>query len=180
MHVESLKTHLSKDYVQIDSTLLERLTRAGIMCPTFTERQKMTLLQTARIDCPPDIVSYLVMSNTIVAPPPGLATPHTNTVLGSAVATTTPMISPMTQPLPAPQQNEYWQRDLDDSSSISSIIRDIQQCIVDEKEALPPPPSQAHKPVLSPWAPSYSPKNDIWRMAPVESTHGSTKNLLTA
>ena len=63
--IESLKTHLSKDYVQIDSTLLERVTRAGIMCPAFTERQKMTLLQTARIECTPDLFQYLLPS----APP---------------------------------------------------------------------------------------------------------------
>lgn len=58
-----MKTHLSKDYVQIDPTLLERLTRAGIMCPAFTDRQKTTLLQTARIDCPADIESYLFSSS---------------------------------------------------------------------------------------------------------------------
>ncbi|RCH85466.1 hypothetical protein CU097_009618, partial [Rhizopus azygosporus] len=56
----SLKTHLSKDYIQIDPTLLERLVRAGIMCPAFTERQKMTLLQTFRLEkCPVDIVSFM-------------------------------------------------------------------------------------------------------------------------
>ncbi|KAG2224206.1 hypothetical protein INT45_001324 [Circinella minor] len=62
LSIESLKTHLSKDYVQIDSTLLERVTRAGIMCPAFTERQKMTLLQTARIECTPDLFQYLLPS----------------------------------------------------------------------------------------------------------------------
>ncbi|KAG0179607.1 hypothetical protein DFQ29_001893 [Apophysomyces sp. BC1021] len=60
LSIESLKVHLSKDYVQIEPTLLERLTRAGVMCSAFTERQKMTLLQTARIDCPPDLVHLLL------------------------------------------------------------------------------------------------------------------------
>ncbi|KAI9496489.1 hypothetical protein BDB00DRAFT_121524, partial [Zychaea mexicana] len=60
LSIESLKAHLSKDYVQIDSSLLERVTRAGIMCPAFTERQKMTLLQTARIECTPDLFQYLL------------------------------------------------------------------------------------------------------------------------
>lgn len=59
-HLESLKTHLSKDYVQIDPTLLQRLARAGIMCPAFTDRQKVTLLQTAHIDCPTDLLHHFV------------------------------------------------------------------------------------------------------------------------
>ncbi|KAI8359848.1 hypothetical protein EDC96DRAFT_595781, partial [Choanephora cucurbitarum] len=73
LSIESLRTHLAKDYVQIDNTLLERLVRAGIMCPAFTERQKATLLQTARIECPQDITSYLVSPSPVVSlAPPGL------------------------------------------------------------------------------------------------------------
>ncbi|KAI7901470.1 uncharacterized protein BX663DRAFT_562363 [Cokeromyces recurvatus] len=64
LSIEALKLHLAKDYVQIDPTLLERLTRAGIMCPAFTERQKKTLLQTASIECPKDIVHLLTSQNT--------------------------------------------------------------------------------------------------------------------
>ncbi|KAI9320871.1 hypothetical protein BX666DRAFT_2024480 [Dichotomocladium elegans] len=67
LSIESLKTHLSKDYVQIDPTLLERLTRAGIMCPAFTERQKTMLLQTARLECPHDLIHYLLPVSTPAA-----------------------------------------------------------------------------------------------------------------
>ncbi|KAG1465047.1 hypothetical protein G6F46_001421 [Rhizopus delemar] len=59
LSIESLKIHLSKDYIQIDPTLLERLVHSGIMCPAFTERQKTTLLQTSRLECPANIVSFL-------------------------------------------------------------------------------------------------------------------------
>ncbi|KAF7722365.1 hypothetical protein EC973_003210 [Apophysomyces ossiformis] len=78
LSIESLKVHLSKDYVQIEPTLLERLTRAGIMCSAFTERQKMTLLQTARIDCPPDLVHFLLP----VMPPNYLGVPYDQTKSG--------------------------------------------------------------------------------------------------
>ncbi|KAI9254843.1 hypothetical protein BY458DRAFT_579830 [Sporodiniella umbellata] len=59
LSIESLKIHLSKDYIQIESTLLERLVFAGIICPAFTERQKTALLQIARIECPPQMASFL-------------------------------------------------------------------------------------------------------------------------
>jgi hypothetical protein len=65
---ESLKTHLSKDYVQIDCTLLERLVRSGIMCPVFTERQKTMLLGTSGIPCPLDIMHFMMPSNCFTAP----------------------------------------------------------------------------------------------------------------
>ncbi|KAI7872816.1 hypothetical protein BDF14DRAFT_1748969 [Spinellus fusiger] len=64
LSIESLRTHLSKDYVHIDSSLLERVTRTGLMCPAFTERQKLTLLQNARIECPADI--YHLLNNMII------------------------------------------------------------------------------------------------------------------
>ncbi|KAI8980996.1 hypothetical protein BDB01DRAFT_851411 [Pilobolus umbonatus] len=51
LSIESLKIHLSKDYVHIDNTLLERLVRAGVMCPAFTERQKSVLIQIASKEC---------------------------------------------------------------------------------------------------------------------------------
>ncbi|KAI9305229.1 hypothetical protein BJ944DRAFT_239845 [Cunninghamella echinulata] len=55
LSIESLMNHLSKDYVQIDPTLLERLVRVGLLCPAFTEQQKMVLLKTSTIECPPDL-----------------------------------------------------------------------------------------------------------------------------
>ncbi|KAI8992028.1 hypothetical protein BDF20DRAFT_909719 [Mycotypha africana] len=58
--IEALKTHLFKECVQIDPTLMVRLVRAGVMCPAFTARQKTTLLQTARMQCPQDIVHRML------------------------------------------------------------------------------------------------------------------------
>lgn len=141
LSIESLKTHLAKDYVQIDKTLLERLVRAGIMCPAFTERQKTTLLQASRIECPQDIIGFLVSNS----------------------ATTTNMISPSfvnnnNIPSPISQQSKQlpkqpfisqhsvhpWEimSEEDDllftsanMSPISSIIRDIQKsCSIDDKQ----------------------------------------------
>ncbi|KAI9286232.1 hypothetical protein BC943DRAFT_359403 [Umbelopsis sp. AD052] len=66
--IESLKTHLSKDYVQIDCTLLERLVRSGIMCPAFTERQKTMLLGTSGIPCPLDIMHCMMPANCFSTP----------------------------------------------------------------------------------------------------------------
>ncbi|KAM3582832.1 hypothetical protein VKS41_004597 [Umbelopsis sp. WA50703] len=58
---------LAIDYVQIDCTLLERLVRAGIMCPAFTERQKTMLLGTSGIPCPLDIIQFLMPANCFSA-----------------------------------------------------------------------------------------------------------------
>ncbi|CAO3613179.1 unnamed protein product [Cunninghamella blakesleeana] len=56
LSIESLLNHLSKDYVQIDPTLLERLVRVGLLCPAFTEQQKIVLLKISGIDCPSDLI----------------------------------------------------------------------------------------------------------------------------
>lgn len=137
LSIESLKTHLSKDYVQIDTTLLERLTRAGIMCPAFTERQKTTLLQTARIDCPADIESFLIPANGITLTPstPPCVEQYPKTPLTINTKQQFPFI-----------EKHHWEGsnneddDLNDlllspdNSPISSLIRDIQQtCYFDEK-----------------------------------------------
>ncbi|CEP08849.1 hypothetical protein [Parasitella parasitica] len=199
--IESLKTHLAKDYVQIDTTLLERLVRAGIMCPAFTERQKTTLLQASRMECPQDIVGFLVATNT-------------TTFINNSSAK---------QQLYSQQSVHPWEimSEEDDllftsgsMSPISSIIRDIQKsCSLDEPTTATTltqkqsPSSQPHplpnngiplllQPIssqlehnlrspthtkhnVSPWAPSFESKSpsDIWRMTlPVESS----KSLLTA
>jgi hypothetical protein len=44
------------------------------MCPAFTERQKMTLLQTARMECPQDIVPYLMSTTATTSLGPAAAT----------------------------------------------------------------------------------------------------------
>ncbi|KAL9538957.1 hypothetical protein PS6_011397 [Mucor atramentarius] len=188
LSIESLKTHLAKDYVQIDTTLLERLVRAGIMCPAFTERQKTTLLQASRIECPQDIAGFLVSNSatgSIMPAPPGFANTH-----------------PTSQPS---QKQSYavhpWKNISDeddllftspDISSISSIIQDIQKsCTLDDatsrsRQSAPNAPSPSHRlsnngiplllqPIpnqleqqqrssnstknLSPWAPSFKSKS---------------------
>ncbi|CAG8493881.1 17208_t:CDS:10 [Acaulospora morrowiae] len=57
--IESLKIHLSKDYHRIDETLLERMMRAGIMTPVFTERQKLMILQVSGMALPEDLQDRL-------------------------------------------------------------------------------------------------------------------------
>ncbi|KAF0455593.1 nucleotide-binding, alpha-beta plait [Gigaspora margarita] len=57
--IESLKIHLSKEYHRIDETLLERMMRAGIMTPVFTERQKLMILQVSGMTLPADLQDRL-------------------------------------------------------------------------------------------------------------------------
>ncbi|CAG8493795.1 14224_t:CDS:10 [Cetraspora pellucida] len=57
--IESLKIHLSKEYHRIDETLLERMMRAGIMTPVFTERQKLMILQVSGMALPADLQDSL-------------------------------------------------------------------------------------------------------------------------
>lgn len=124
LSLESLKVHLSKDYVQIDGTLLERLVRVGIMCPAFTERQKTTLLQTARIGCPPDLMHYL-----LPLPPPMPST---------AGLYTTPRVMPSTLPFisqPPPKQ----QYKLEQLQSQQRIKQQYQQGANDLATCFPDP-----------------------------------------
>lgn len=152
LSIESLKTHLAKDYVQIDSTLLERLTRAGIMCPAFTERQKTTLLQTARIDCPADIESFLILTNCIALSPSTSAAAEQQQFQQAPLSINTKQGFPFlkrdaSQELESNKENTVypWGKNNDDNSlndlllspihsPISSLIRDIQQtCYFDEQ-----------------------------------------------
>ncbi|GAA5811843.1 hypothetical protein MFLAVUS_005289 [Mucor flavus] len=153
LSIESLKTHLAKDYVQIDSTLLERLTRAGIMCPAFTERQKTTLLQTARIDCPADIESFLILTNCIaLSPSTSAAAAEQQQFQQAPLSINTKQGFPFlkrdpSQELESNKENTVypWGKNNDDNSlndlllspihsPISSLIRDIQQtCYFDEQ-----------------------------------------------
>ncbi|KAK9703755.1 hypothetical protein K7432_010568 [Basidiobolus ranarum] len=52
--IESLKSHFTKEYHNIDETLLLRMVRAGLMVPNFTEKQKLVLLTTSKLKCPDD------------------------------------------------------------------------------------------------------------------------------
>ncbi len=48
MTIEALVYHLSKDHAgNIDTTLLVRMIRAGLVVPKFTEKQKTILLTAA-------------------------------------------------------------------------------------------------------------------------------------
>lgn len=61
-----MQLHLAKETIHIDRTLRERLVRAGVMCPAFTEEQKAILLQTADISkCPADIESFMHKSSQL-------------------------------------------------------------------------------------------------------------------
>ncbi|CAJ0879507.1 2907_t:CDS:10 [Entrophospora sp. SA101] len=53
--IESLKIHLSKEYHRIDDTLMERMMRAGILTPVFTERQKLMVLHVSGLSLPEDL-----------------------------------------------------------------------------------------------------------------------------
>lgn len=150
LSIESLKTHLAKDYVQIDTTLLERLVRAGIMCPAFTERQKTTLLQASRMECPQDIIVFLVSNSAPIG-----SVAATNGSMMPAPPGFIDSISATSQSL---QKQHYtvhpWKIMSDeddllftsaDISPISSIIQDIQKsCTLDDatsRSKQSPPPS---------------------------------------
>ncbi|KAJ3368396.1 hypothetical protein GGF31_006357 [Allomyces arbusculus] len=50
--IESLHQHLIKPYHQIDPSLMDRLLRAVLMVPAFTEKQKMIVLDASGHACP--------------------------------------------------------------------------------------------------------------------------------
>ncbi|KAG2231498.1 hypothetical protein INT48_008665, partial [Thamnidium elegans] len=55
--IDALKLHLSK-VVHIDNSLLDRILRAGIMCPAFTDQQKSKLLKS--VGYPLDIETFML------------------------------------------------------------------------------------------------------------------------
>ncbi|KAJ3038185.1 hypothetical protein HDV00_000930 [Rhizophlyctis rosea] len=57
--VESLRIHLTRDQAHISDTLLERMIRAGLCVPLFTERQKLTVLAVAHMECPQDLAPFV-------------------------------------------------------------------------------------------------------------------------
>ncbi|KAF8939743.1 hypothetical protein BGZ58_008831 [Dissophora ornata] len=59
LSIESLRTHLSKDYNTINPTLLNRMVRSAILTPAFTEKQKLMVLHVASCQCPDDIVGWM-------------------------------------------------------------------------------------------------------------------------
>ncbi|KAF8969301.1 hypothetical protein BGZ46_010690 [Entomortierella lignicola] len=59
LSIESLRTHLSKEYNTIHPTLLTRMVRSAIFTPAFTERQKAMVLHVAGCACPEDIVGWM-------------------------------------------------------------------------------------------------------------------------
>ncbi|KAF9376886.1 hypothetical protein BGX21_003362, partial [Mortierella sp. AD011] len=59
LSIESLRTHLNKEYNNIHPTLLTRMVRSAILTPAFTERQKAMVLHVAGCTCPEDIVGWM-------------------------------------------------------------------------------------------------------------------------
>ncbi|KAJ3054061.1 hypothetical protein HK097_002752 [Rhizophlyctis rosea] len=59
LSVESLRIHLTKDHNHISETLLQRMTRAALCVPLFTERQKLTVLAVAHMECPQDLATFV-------------------------------------------------------------------------------------------------------------------------
>ncbi|KAF9348084.1 hypothetical protein BGX26_000471 [Mortierella sp. AD094] len=59
LSIESLRTHLSKEYNTIHPTLLTRMVRSAILTPAFTERQKAMVLHVAGCTCPEDIIGWM-------------------------------------------------------------------------------------------------------------------------
>jgi hypothetical protein len=123
------------------------------MCPAFTERQKMTLLQTARMECPQDIVPYLMSTpNSTVT-----STSNGMNLLQYSSPNSPILMNTCSQPQYLPNASNYqqkasnyntmsWDKNQDafdndplyispTNTPISSLIRDIQQnCYFDEKK----------------------------------------------
>ncbi|KAF9115703.1 hypothetical protein BGX27_006809 [Mortierella sp. AM989] len=59
LSIETLRTHLSKEYNTIHPTLLTRMVRSAILTPAFTERQKAMVLHVAGCACPEDIIGWM-------------------------------------------------------------------------------------------------------------------------
>ncbi|KAL7746286.1 hypothetical protein RI367_008357 [Sorochytrium milnesiophthora] len=74
--VEALHGHLMRSYYHIEEGLMERLLKAVIMVPLFTEKQKLLLLNVAKRPCPPGFACLL---NICEATPSTTAhgSPHT-------------------------------------------------------------------------------------------------------
>jgi hypothetical protein len=123
------------------------------MCPAFTERQKTTLLQTARIECPADIDSFLNNSNNSNATPLGLS--YNSPLASPCLVDLNQSTNVKPQPFYLQQSQEYFfntehnddsgneDDDLNDlllspnDSPISSLMRDIQQnCYIDDKSEI--------------------------------------------
>ncbi|GAN09429.1 hypothetical protein MAM1_0267c08956 [Mucor ambiguus] len=56
---EALCKHVHREYHSFDDDLLPRMVRAAIICDGFTVRQKKAVLGNAKMECPPDLESYM-------------------------------------------------------------------------------------------------------------------------
>ncbi|KAI8333883.1 hypothetical protein BC941DRAFT_433253 [Chlamydoabsidia padenii] len=140
--IESLMNHLSKDYVQIEPSLLNRLVRAGLLCPAFTEPQKVVLLQVTRMNCPMDL-TYLFMKHEFVSPTSDPVFYHSPLSSRHSFYDDPPTYNNKRSYTrsPAPLSNR------NNNQSLISPITPTQSSIG----------TPYHKPSLSPWARSYSP-----------------------
>ncbi|KAI8980327.1 hypothetical protein BDB01DRAFT_898224 [Pilobolus umbonatus] len=122
--IETLKIHLSKETSQIDSTLLERAVRAGVMCPSFTERQKTTLLQTAKLNCPEDIKHLLfTLEENIFMDLGGTNPSALLTILNTSQSTLDDTIYPVSQVSYSSSRSNY-----DPEESLPSMHNDNTSC----------------------------------------------------
>ncbi|KAL9541777.1 hypothetical protein MBANPS3_008932 [Mucor bainieri] len=56
---EALYKHVHRPYHSFDDELLPRMARAAITCDGFTVKQKKVVLGNAKMECPPDLESYM-------------------------------------------------------------------------------------------------------------------------
>ncbi|KAL7329631.1 hypothetical protein PS15p_204696 [Mucor circinelloides] len=56
---EALYKHVHRPYHSFDDELLPRMVRAAVICDGFTVRQKKVVLGNAKMECPPDLESYM-------------------------------------------------------------------------------------------------------------------------
>lgn len=50
---------MNRELHSFDDELLPRMVRAAIICDGFTVKQKKVVLCNARMECPPDLLSYM-------------------------------------------------------------------------------------------------------------------------
>ncbi|KAJ3074106.1 hypothetical protein HK102_005875 [Quaeritorhiza haematococci] len=103
LSMESLRIHLSKDYCNtISPTLMERMARAGLAVPTFTEKQKLMLLNIANMECPPEM-SEFVYQPELAEPPTSEGDTSSQGQIGISVIPTQPFsFRPSTSHNPSP------------------------------------------------------------------------------
>lgn len=149
--------HLSKDYVQIEPSLLTRLVRAGLLCPAFTERQKVALLQVTGMTCPMDL-TYLFMNHDFV--PQGTAT----------------LVDPVFYHSPLSSRHSYYGH-----VQTNTYNRSYTTSTRSYRNRNDPLVAHCQKTGLSPWAQSYSPDKETtaWPSSQNTTKTPPTSSIMT-